>query len=64
MIGSPTNVEESFISLLVRDFGFETERLRRFEGREVIGIFEFLALRIHEFAVRLILHQVHFSFQF
>jgi len=70
VIRSSTDVAESSISLLTKDFGFEGGRLRRFERREVcmgrrmkmIRLFELLALEIHKFALRFILHQVHFNF--
>ena len=72
MICSPADVGESFIGLLAGGFGFEGGRLKMFERRracmrrrmKVIGFLEFLALGIHEFALKLILHQVHFSFHF
>jgi len=53
VIGSLTDVVESSINFLARDFGFERRRLRSFKRRrvcmrrqmKVIGFLEFLALR-------------------
>jgi len=65
VISSPTDIAEFSIDLLARDFFYlKGERLRRFKGRGVTGFFEFLALGIHKFALRFILHQVHFNFHF
>ena len=62
MIGSLANIVESFIGLLIRDFGLEGGRLQRFEGgrvsmrrkMKVIVFLEFLTLGIHEFRLRFI----------
>ena len=63
MIGSLVDVRESSIGLMAGGFRFEGERLKIFERKvcmrrrmKVIGFLELLALGIHKFVLRLILH--------